>query len=277
MDGKVEKQVLYRPEKHHPKTVKIVDADWNSDYGLALILETGQQSWIELNGVELKLPEFNNLFGIRWIGSSSLLVSAFLDRSSSLKQLVLTTEGKVLGTMRAGELVADQLANEDGIWFSYYDEGIFGGGIASEGLILKDLAGKTLFRYHSDLLDRPDIDDCYAICKGKGRELWLFPYSSFQLLAIDPKTRGLWSFDVPRTVHGASGICVRGRYAYFYDPYDSNGKLYQLKIGTRQLELLGEGEGRLRGMRPSERAHFLSIGDSAVTLYRILNNEEYHD
>ena len=279
MAERIEEHVLYAIERKNTGSTQIVDADWTENDGLAVILENNKRSWIQLNGIDVKLDIQRNFYKIRWIDSSSLIVSAFSDyplkESSKLGQLIISRDGRILKILYAGEYVADQVVCKDGIWFSYYDEGIFGGGIETEGLLLKDLSGKTLFRYHSDLLDRPDIDDCNAICKGKGRELWLFPYPTFQLVAIDPRKRGLWLFNVPETVHGSSGLCVRGAYAYFYSPYDSNGKLYQLKIGTSQLELLGTFSGRLRGMPPSEQAHFISIEESAVKLYEILNEDEY--
>lgn len=279
MAERIEEQVLYTIEKKETGSVQIVDADWTEDDGLAIIFEKNKQSWIQLNGVDVKLGIQRNFHSIRWIDSANLIVSALSDfpikESSRLEQLIINREGKIIETLYAGEYVADQIACKEGIWFSYYDEGIFGGGIDKEVLILKDLSGKTVFRYHSDLLDRPDIDDCYAICKGKGRELWLFPYPTFQLVAVDPHKRGLWLFNVPEMLHGSAGLCVRGAYAYFYNPYDSNGKLYQLKIGTSQLELLGTFSGRLRGMPPSEQAHFISIEESAVKLYEIQNEDEY--
>ncbi|WP_254178001.1 MULTISPECIES: TetR family transcriptional regulator [unclassified Planococcus (in: firmicutes)] len=279
MAERIEEQVLYAVEKKETGSVQIVDADWTENDGLAIILETRKQSWIQLNGVDIKLGFQRNFHSIRWIDSANLIVSALSDHptreSSKLEQFIINREGKIMNTFYAGEYVADQVACKEGIWFSYYDEGIFGGGIETEGLLLKDLSGMTLFRYHSDLLDRPDIGDCYAICKGKGRELWLFPYSTFQLVAVDPHKRGLWLFNVPEILHGSSGLCVRGAYTYFYNPYDSNGKLYQLKIGTSQLELLGTFSGRLRGMPPSEQAHFISIEENTVKLFKILNKDEY--
>ncbi|XRG79907.1 hypothetical protein V5E38_06210 [Rossellomorea sp. GAMAL-10_SWC] len=132
---------------------------------------------------------------------------------------------------KLGDGVEDVQVGKEGIWISYFDEGVFGRGISTEGLVLFSLEGKVLFRYHSDLLKGPSIDDCYAISKGKGSTIWLFPYSEFPLIQLYPESRDIKTYKVPVKFRGSHAISIRGKYAYFYGGYSSKYELYCWGIG----------------------------------------------
>jgi hypothetical protein len=74
----------------------------------------------------------------------------------------------------------------------------------------------------------------------------------------------------------ASVAKVRGKYAYFFDRYDSNGDLFYWEIGKKQPQLLGKIDGMVRGLSNRENNHFLSISEEFVKLYRIINDDEFN-
>lgn len=79
-----------------------------------------------------------------------------------------------------------------------------------------------------------------------------------------------------KLLHGSHALCIRGRYAYFFDPYHSNQKVYQLEIGKQEPYLLGTVQGAVRGLDPSETSHFISVSpNQEVVLYQVINEDEY--
>ncbi|HWL22186.1 MAG TPA: hypothetical protein VNR38_00295 [Ureibacillus sp.] len=98
-------------------------------------------------------------------------------------------DGEVIRSFYWGDAVQDIAVSKDGIWCrcSYFDEGVFGEGISTEGLVLFDNTGSPTFQYHSHLPDAPSIADCYAICRGKNMTLWLYPYTDFELIQVNPE------------------------------------------------------------------------------------------
>jgi hypothetical protein len=257
---------------------KIIDADWKDDYGLVVILKEKRQFMILLNDDNILTPPLKLHYPImRWIDKDKLLIADPRNdtRIDNIFILNLTT-GTILGSFNGGDGIEDIEVSKEGIWISYFDEGVFGNGISTEGLVLFDFTGNVIFRYHSDLMDRPLIADCYAICKGKGSSIWLFPYTKFPLLQVYPESKILNSHKVPEKLHGSKAICVRGKYAYFFDRYNSNGELFCWEIGKKQPQLLGKIDGMTRGLSNRENNHFISVSEEFVKLYRIMNDNEYN-
>ncbi|WP_281863613.1 TetR family transcriptional regulator [Planomicrobium okeanokoites] len=259
---------LYAVSDKKGKPLKIFDADWKQEFGLALVLERGNKKLVQVNGRDIDTSFISNSIShIRWIDADTILLA-------EEKLRIIDMSGKLLHTFNAGEAIENIIVEKAGIWVSYFDEGI-GEEISDEGLRLFDFKGKTLFRYHSDLLHRPTIFSCYGLCKGKGENVWIFPYTDFQLVDVNPNDRTLRIYSVPNALHGSSAICIRGKYAYFFSPYHLPGQMLQLEIGTQNYEFLGEIKGRLRGLNPKEDYHFLNISEKDVKLCKILNDKEF--
>ena len=268
--------IIYAISAHHGDSVEVMDADWREQYGLVMILQENNKTTIHVKGVEIDVSFTRYSFSrIRWIDGNQILVATYENEINEENVFVMDQTGPLLYSFNGGEAIEEIIVGKEGIWISYFDEGVLGRGIAADGLLLFDIAGNVLFRYHSDLLDRPDIVDCYAIGKGAGTVLWLFPYTDFPLLEINPKKRTSRAYPIPEMLHGSHALCVRGKYAYFFDPYDADQLVYQLEIGTQEPLLLGTIEGAVRGLNPSETHHFISITDQQVTLYQVLNEDEY--
>ena len=58
-----------------------------------------------------------------------------------------------------------QTTPEGQIWVGYFDEGVYGGGIGSEGLVCFDSNGTSIFKYAEFAKQHglPFIDDCYTL------------------------------------------------------------------------------------------------------------------
>ncbi|MFZ7824018.1 hypothetical protein ACO1DI_13135 [Priestia sp. 40] len=110
----------------------------------------------------------------------------------------------------------------------------FGEGISTEGLVLFDHTGLPTFQYHSHLPDAPSIEDCYAICRGENTTLWLYPYTDFELIQVNPEKNSFISHQTPGTLHGSQAISIRGKYSYFYSPYNKGGNFIQLETRREQ-------------------------------------------
>ena len=69
---------------------------------------------------------------------------------------------------------------------SYFDEGVFGGGLGPQGLICFDGGGTPIFQYR-EFAERnglPPIDDCYAMNVAANGDVWLNYYSNFPLVHL---------------------------------------------------------------------------------------------
>lgn len=94
--------------------------------------------------------------------------------------------GNLRNTVDIGDAVNSVQATEHGlIWVSYFDEGVFGGGIGQNGLVCFDSAGASVFKF-AELATKeylPQIDDCYAlnVCRDC---IWLSYYSNFPLICL---------------------------------------------------------------------------------------------
>lgn len=256
---------------------EIMDADWKDTYGLVVILKVKRNFMIFLNDGDFLTPPLKLQYPIvRWIDKDKLLLANSRNEMKIDNVFILDLTGTILASFNGGDGIEDIEVGKEGIWISYFDEGVFGNGISNEGLVLFDFTGHVIFRYHSDLTDDPFIADCYAICKGKGSSIWLFPYYDFPLLQIYPDTKILNSIEVPDILHGSNAICVRGKYAYFFNSYDSKGELFGWEFGKEQPQLLGNIDGIVRGLGSRENNHFISISEELVKLYRISNANEYN-
>lgn len=72
------------------------------------------------------------------------------------------------------------------IWVSYFDEGVYGSGISTEGLVCFDGAGAPIFRFREFARQNelPHIDDCYAMNVAANGEVWVNYYSDFPLVCL---------------------------------------------------------------------------------------------
>lgn len=95
--------------------------------------------------------------------------------------------GHVIASLDLGDASEDIQTTPDGrIWVSYFDEGVFGGGVGREGLICFDKNAVPVFRYSqfAEQNSLPFIYDCYAINVSVSGDVWLNYYTDFPLVHL---------------------------------------------------------------------------------------------
>jgi len=98
----------------------------------------------------------------------------------------LDPRGQQTAILDLGDAIEDLQTTSDGrIWVSYFDEGVFGGGIGANGLVCFDAKGELKFEFAklAEVSRLPHIDDCYAlnVCD---EHVWLSYYSDFPLIRL---------------------------------------------------------------------------------------------
>ncbi|MGG0174705.1 TetR family transcriptional regulator [Gottfriedia acidiceleris] len=268
--------VAFSKEESNFDTYEIIDTDWKDEYGLVVLLKEKKKYTLFFNEENFLSLNLKVDFPIvRWVDRETIVI---VDSREELKKdnvFILNINGIIVDSFNCGDGVEDVEVGKEGIWISYFDEGVFGSGISTEGLVLFNLEGKVLFRYHSDLFKGPIIDDCYAISKGKGSSIWLFPYSEFPLLQLYPESREIKTYKVPVKFRGSHAISIRGKYAYFYGGYGSKGTLYCWEIGKKKHEMIGKIDGITRGLGNGESNHFISMSDKLIRLHKIIKDDEF--
>ena len=231
---------------------------------------------VQIADNELYINDFACHFPIiRWIDNHRFLIADKRNPSKQENLSIFDTTGRLLTAFYCGDAISTIEVTKEGIWISYFDEGIFGNGISTEGIVLFSFEGTPLFKYHSDLKEKPFITDCYATCKGKGNSLWVLPYSDFPLLCLDTANKTINHTEIPKVLFGSSALTVRGNFAYFYSPYHDEHKLFSLEIQSKQIHTLGKIHGVVRGLSPKDNYHFIAKQDNAIKGYTVLNDAEY--
>ncbi|NNU83779.1 TetR family transcriptional regulator [Geobacillus sp. BMUD] len=255
--------------------IRLIDADWSDRYGWLAVQKNRNRMECVANGVVFRPAVAVRFPIIRWVDSERVLLADARSDGSGHNVFLIDLHGTVRHSFCGGDGIEDIAVGREGIWISYFDEGVFGKGISTEGLVLFRFDGSPIWKYHSHLTDCPMIVDCYAINKGKASTLWLFPYSDFSLIQVDPFTKTWKRYEVPTVLHGSTALCVRGNYAYFGNSYDAKEELYSWNIGNGEPEKIGRIQGTVRGLGPKETSHFISVNGDSASVHTIVNPSEY--
>ena len=103
------------------------------------------------------------------------------------RTLVYDRHGTLTDTLDLGDASQDLQTTQNGkIWASYFDEGVFGDGISTQGVVCFDGTGSPVFRF-AEFAERcglPMICDCYAMNVASEDEVWLSYYTDFPLVRL---------------------------------------------------------------------------------------------
>lgn len=148
---------------------------------------------------------------------------------------VYSDHGLLLNAFSVGTAIEDVQTTESGeAWIGYFDEGVFGGYPAADGLVSFGQDGRRLFRYHHQIRDAPPIADCYAFNVVSRREVWLWTYASFALFRLlDGAVDGMWA-DVP--IKGVHAFAVSEHRLLSDGGYDAPDQLVLADLQTMQVE-----------------------------------------
>ncbi|MGK7379731.1 hypothetical protein ACSFXN_18085 [Planococcus sp. 1R117A] len=109
---------------------------------------------------------------IRWLDKEWILLVQRRNNMHDDNVFIIDLSGTVLDSFDVGDAIEGVVIGTEGIWISYYYEG-FKETLPNEKLLLFNLKGKPVFRYESDLPEKPDIMEGMALVKGKGSAIWL--------------------------------------------------------------------------------------------------------
>ncbi len=154
---------------------------------------------------------------------------------------IFGSSGKPLQRLDLGDASKDvQTTDQGSIWVSYFDEGVYGGGVGGAGLVCFDGAGKRIFEYAewAEKNHVPSIDDCYALNVMNDDEVWLSYYSDFPLVQIKRfKLANIWKEFGPI----AHGFAVQSQTVTYKKAYVRN-QLFQCSLENlshhKELEIV---------------------------------------
>ena len=125
--------------------------------------------------------------------------------------------GNVTRTLNLGDASEHVQTTPDGyIWVGYFDEGVFGNGIGSNGLVCFDSGGVPIFKYteFAKQHDLPFIDDCYTLNVIES-SVWVSYYSDFPLVWLkDFKLEGVW-----HSLGANQAVAIRGDRLVIFPAY----------------------------------------------------------
>jgi hypothetical protein len=178
------------------------------------------------------LPEIEPAMGFQVQPVSLNRWLVIRDADVSHNAYIYSADGRLLRTWTADGGIADvQTTEDEQIWVSYFDEGIYRFGSPGDaGLVCFTPDGEPLARFNSDFHPPlPPIDDCYALNVASSRDTWLYYYSAFPLVKLANRAvDAVW--DMP--VHGAGGFAVSGSRVIFAGSYQARDRIYLLSLDT---------------------------------------------
>jgi hypothetical protein len=169
---------------------------------------------------------------------------------------IYDSQGNVRSTLDLGDASEDlQTTAQDRIWVSYLDEGVYGGGLGTQGLICFDGAGTPIFKYmeFAEKNGLPPIDDCYAMNVAGNGDVWLNYYSNFPLVHLhDFALEQIWQD------FGSMGASFALR----------KGTAYYLRLTSRDANAPSVQEAQLtaRELYTQETLAFAAIDESGENL-----------
>lgn len=274
----VSENILYSISDTYEKA-KIINADYNDEYGLLVMLKFEKSYGILVNG-HLIYPQLKLDYPlIRWINKHKFILVNPINESSEHNAFIVNNEGEMLSSFECGDCVQEIFPTDKGMWISYSEEGIYGEGISTQGLVFFDYSGKPLFKFNkelgyiSDNEDEDDfiIEDCYAMCGAAEGGVWLLPYSNFNLIQLDAAKKISKQMEVPEKLYGSNAISFDGTITFFHSPYRTSTDLYawdQRKKGTPRK--IGDIKSeRLRGLPESQNNHFIGFNNSTVAVFKV--------
>ncbi|WP_033543681.1 hypothetical protein [Planococcus sp. CAU13] len=265
--------IVFTNEDSRFKEYSIRDADWQDQNGLALAISIKGRSWIVINSEWIPSPIKDDSPFIRWIDQDRILLVQRRSGRFEKNVFILNLSGEITGSFHAGDAIEDVVAGPEGIWISYYYGG-FRKGLPNEKLVLFGMNGLPIFRYESDLPEKPDILEILTLVKGKESAIWLVPLLK-PLVEIVPEETSLALYEHPNLLKsGTSAVCIRGDFVYFV--LEDTKWCYACRIGEETAQPIGKIKGESRGLAPTESYHFIAFSNvwGEVRLFHIDNKEE---
>ncbi|RYG71251.1 hypothetical protein EON80_05505 [bacterium] len=159
---------------------------------------------------------------------------------------VFDNQGHLLRSWHAGDGVLDvQTFQSDQIWVSFFDEGVFSGGLGSQGLVCFDAQGQRNFGFRDcprGEFEIQEIIDCYALNVTSSRDTWLCYYTDFPVVHLQEKRLHQVFRPAPEMI-GCHAFAVKGSFLLFVGGYHHRGQIFwrdETKQMQFELEVIDE-------------------------------------
>lgn len=187
-----------------------------------------------------------NLHYVRKVDDNQYLLASarchyYSEKNIERNAIILDSKGNVINQIILGDGIQDiKIEDNEIIWTSYFDEGIFGNygwvePLGMTGLRSWTLNGEALYVY--DAIDyNHSISDCYALNIDENNRKWFYFYTEFFLGQIDNEAMSFFNLDVD----GASSIIIKNGYIVMDCGYKKTNdyKLMKKKLGAMKFETI---------------------------------------
>jgi hypothetical protein len=170
-------------------------------------------------------------------------------------------DGRERARWSAGDGIEDLRTTPDGtVWVSYFDEGVFGGGVGGPGLVAFTPGGEQRFAYDASAAGTDSISDAYALDVVGNDDVWLYFYNEFPIVRVHQGRYQVWRMKQP--IAGAKGLAVRDGRALLLGSYDDHGSASVVELGARGIATVRERRDIVdESGRKFERSVARGVGD----------------
>ena len=201
---------------------------WQAKVLMVILTESGTFETMRVPLVQS--PLIDRFPDGRW-----LITSARAGAGDSQAQ-ILSADGQPIRSFALGDGIEYVRCAQDGtIWVGYFDEGIFGGSVASGGIVQFDDHGRPLWSYnHQGGKRQSFVDDCYALTMN-GSDVWTCFYRDFPIVRVTGGVEAVWA----NNVTGSRALAVDGELILLAGGYAGDaGRLALLRLEYGQAKLL---------------------------------------
>jgi hypothetical protein len=205
---------------------------------------------------EIKVPN------VKLLSDTLFLVMSYSVEKQT-NAFIYNREGQLLSSFYAGYGILDILVFNHCIVFTYCDEGVFAdSGPNLEGLTVFNFQGEMLYGFnsHANWL----IADCYCACKMDEARVLFYPYTDFQMIALDVTTFRWEQYDTPRDFLGASSMTYKDGQVILHSTYKNKKDFFLWDMQQQQVTIPSAFNGYLKGLSHGKFIHPLPTGFNII-------------
>lgn len=215
-----------------------------------------------------RLPENILLFRVRQLSDNLFLVLSIPAKGEHNAQ-IYDYEGKFQLSFFAGDGIEDVLVFKDKIVFTYFDEGVFGNeGPNLEGLTVFNFHGEMLYGFNSNAIWL--IADCYCACKLNQNTVLFYPYTDFQMIALNLDTFTWEQHETPTDFRGAHSMVYNAGQVILHGTYKNKENFFLWNIAGKEVTKFGTFKGGLKGL---EEGKFMTLKSNGFSIISPLEEE----